>query len=71
MTSIHHTLTYPIRNCIPGDKDDNYIVALALQTNSGFISSGDSHILSQKIKLENKYKKLKIIGKAEFEEKFP
>jgi len=52
MAAIRHELTYPIRSYIPGDKDDNYIVALALQTNSGFITSGDSHILSQKEKLE-------------------
>ena len=70
MAGFHHTLLYPIPNNIPEDKDDNYIVALALQTNSGFITSGDSHILSQKVKLERKYKKLKIISKAEFEEKF-
>ena len=71
MTSIHHTLTYPIRNYIPSDKDDSYIVALALQTNSGFITTGDSHILSQKENLEARYRKLKIINKAEFEKMFP
>ena len=54
-------LKYPIKNYIPGDKDDNYIIALALQTNSGFITSGDTHILSQKEALESKYSKLKIM----------
>jgi|694.fasta_scaffold12773_7 putative PIN family toxin of toxin-antitoxin system len=33
-------LTYPIKNYIPEDVDDNYIIALALQTNSGFVTSG-------------------------------
>ena len=70
MSAVSFNLSYPISNYIPGDKDDNYIVALALQTNSGFITSGDSHILSQKTKLEKKYQKLKIITKAEFEERF-
>jgi uncharacterized protein len=70
MSAVHHSLTYPLRNYIPEDKDDNYIVALALQTNSGFITSGDKHILSQRENLEKKYYRLKIITKAEFEEKF-
>lgn len=46
--TVHHDLEYPIGEYIPGDKDDNYIVALALQTGSGYITSGDRHILSQK-----------------------
>jgi uncharacterized protein len=68
--TVNKNLTYPIKNYIPGDKDDNYIVALALQTNSGFITSGDNHILSQKEALESKYSKLEIITKAEFESRF-
>jgi putative PIN family toxin of toxin-antitoxin system len=67
----HFTITYPIKNYIPDDADDNYIIALALQTNSGFVTSGDSHILSQKENLESRYRKLKIINKAEFEKMFP
>ena len=65
-------LTYPIKNYIPGDEKDNYIyiVALALQTNSGFISSGDKHILSQKENLETRFKKLRILTKAEFQKMF-
>ena len=63
-------LTQPIKSYIPDDEDDNYIVALALQTNSGFITSGDKHILSQKSFLETKYKKLKILTKSEFEKMF-
>ncbi len=70
MSSIHFTLTYPIRNYVPSDENDNYIVALALQTNSGFLTSGDSHILSQKHLLEKRYTKLKIITKSAFEERF-
>ncbi len=66
----HFTIKYPIKNYIPDDVKDNYVIALALQTNSGFITSGDSHILSQKETLEQKYAKLKILTKAEFEEKF-
>jgi putative PIN family toxin of toxin-antitoxin system len=66
----HFTVKYPIKNYIPDDVKDNYVIALALQTNSGFITSGDSHILSQKKILERKYTKLKIITKTEFEEKF-
>lgn len=68
--TIDHKLHYPIKNYIPGDKDDDYIVALALQTNSGFITSGDRHILSQKKQLELNYRRLKIITKSEFESKF-
>ncbi|MEP7317748.1 MAG: putative toxin-antitoxin system toxin component, PIN family [Panacibacter sp.] len=67
----HFTITYPIKNYIPADADDNYVIALALQTNSGFVTSGDSHILSQKETLEARYHKLKIINKAEFENRFP
>ncbi len=70
MFAIHFSLIYPIKNYIPADEDDNYIIALALQTNSGFVTSGDTHILSQKDKLEQKYRKLKIITKKEFERKF-
>ena len=65
--SVNYELTYPIKRYIKGDPDDDYIVALALQTNSGFITSGDKHILSEKLRLETKYKKLKILTKAEFE----
>ena len=68
--TINHKLEYPVKNYIPGDRDDDYIVALALQTNSGFITSGDRHILSQKKSLELQFRKLKIITKAEFESKF-
>lgn len=68
--SVAFTLVQPIKSYIPEDKNDNYIIALALQNNSGFISSGDKHILSQKSYLETKYKKLKILTKAEFEKAF-
>ncbi len=70
LAAIHFSLIYPIKNYIPDDENDNYIIALALQTNSGFITSGDSHILSQKQTLEERHSKLKIITKAEFEKKF-
>ncbi|MBS1593043.1 MAG: putative toxin-antitoxin system toxin component, PIN family [Bacteroidetes bacterium] len=66
---VMHELQYPIKRYIPEDSDDNYIVALALQTNSGFITSGDKHILSQKEILEEKFKKLKILTRSEFEER--
>jgi predicted nucleic acid-binding protein len=55
---------------LPDDENDDYLIALALQTSSGFITSGDDDILSQKASLEEKYKKLKILTKAEFEEMF-
>lgn len=64
-------LIYPIKNYIPQDKDDNYIIALALQTNSGFVTSGDEHILSRKKILENRFAKLRILEKREFERLFP
>jgi uncharacterized protein len=64
-------LAYPIKNYIPEDKDDNYIIALALQTNSGFVTSGDDHILKRKKILETKFGRLKIIEKHEFESMFP
>jgi uncharacterized protein len=64
-------LKYPIKRYIPEDDKDDYIVALALQTNSGFITSGDTHILSRKEILEGRYSKLKILSKADFEAMFP
>jgi len=66
----NYKLVYPIKNYIPDDVDDNYVVALALQTNAGFVTSGDKHILSQKEILQKRFTKLKIITKAEFEKKF-
>lgn len=65
-----YELTYPIKRYIPTDKDDDYLIALALQTSSGFITSGDKNILSEKVTLEKKFKKLKILTKAEFEAVF-
>jgi uncharacterized protein len=64
-------LTYPVKNYIPEDEDDNYIIALALQTNAGFVTSGDVHILARKEQLETRFRKLRIITKAEFERMFP
>jgi uncharacterized protein len=63
-------LVYPIKNYIPNDKDDSYVIAVALQQNAGFVTIGDKHILSQKDILETKFKKLKIITKTEFESMF-
>ena len=63
-------ISYPIKDYIPEDKNDNYLIALALQTTSGFITSGDSHILDEKNNLEKKFKKLKILSKGEFEASF-
>jgi putative PIN family toxin of toxin-antitoxin system len=65
-----YTLTYPIKRLIPQDENDDYLIALALQTSSGYITSGDDDILSEKKNLERKYKKLKILTKAEFEQMF-
>jgi putative PIN family toxin of toxin-antitoxin system len=66
----HYSIIYPIKRYIPLDENDDYLIALALQTSSGFITSGDSDILSEKANLEKKYKKLKIITKIEFERMF-
>ncbi|HEY4062643.1 MAG TPA: putative toxin-antitoxin system toxin component, PIN family [Puia sp.] len=68
--TVHFKITYPIKRYIPLDGNDDYLIALALQTSSGFITSGDSDILSEKVNLERKYKKLKILTKTEFEEMF-
>jgi putative PIN family toxin of toxin-antitoxin system len=68
--TVHYTITYPIKRYIPLDENDDYLIALALQTSSGFITSGDSDILSEKVNLEKKYKRLKILTKAEFEQMF-
>ena len=65
-----YELTYPIKRYIPTDIDDDYLIALALQTSAGFITSGDKNILSEKATLEKKFKKLKILTKAEFEQMF-
>ena len=61
---------YPIKRYVPADENDDYLIALALQTSSGFITSGDDDILSEKANLEKKYKKLIILTKKEFEEMF-
>ncbi len=68
--TIHFSLKQPIKKYLSTDENDNYIIALALQTNSGFITSGDRDILGEKEVLEKKFKKLKILTKAEFEEKY-
>lgn len=60
-------LIYPIKQYIPDDENDSYIIALALQQNAGFVTSGDKHILSQKKILEARYSKLTILTKAQFE----
>ena len=65
-----YTLTYPIKRYIPQDENDDYLIALALQTSSGYITSGDDDTLSEKKNLERRYKKLKILTKAEFEQMF-
>lgn len=66
----YFTITPPIKNYIPEDVNDNYVIALALQSNSGYVTSGDSHILEAKTRLEKRYSKLRIITKAEFEKMF-
>lgn len=48
-TGTIHKLTYPIKRYIPQDENDDYLIALALQTLSGFITSGDNDILSEKL----------------------
>lgn len=68
--TVYFELDYPVKDYLPDDPDDNYIIALALQTNAGFVTSGDRHILSQKKQLELRYRKLRIISKAEFEKIF-
>jgi uncharacterized protein len=68
--AIAHDLQKPIKKYIKEDAADNYVIALALQTNSGFVTSGDRHILDNKIALEKTYTKLKILRKIEFEKKF-
>ena len=40
---VMYSLQKPIKHYVPGDQDDDYIIALALQTNSGFVTSGDTH----------------------------
>ena len=68
--TVYFDLSYPIKRYVRTDKDDDYLIALALQTSSGFITTGDNDILSDKENLERKYKKLKILTKADFEEMF-
>jgi putative PIN family toxin of toxin-antitoxin system len=65
-----YPLNYPIKRYIPQDENDDYLIALALQTSAGYITSGDDDILSEKANLEKTYKKLKILTKAEFEQMF-
>ncbi len=68
--SVNYSISYPIKKYIADDSDDNYLIALALQTNSGFITSGDRHILNAKHILEKKFSKLRILTRTEFESMF-
>jgi putative PIN family toxin of toxin-antitoxin system len=70
-TGTIYKLHYPIKRYIPQDENDDYLIALALQTSSGFITLGDDDILSEKANPERKYQKLKILTKSEFEKLFP
>lgn len=65
--TVRFELSYPIKRYILSDINDDYIVALALQTSSGFIVSGDKDFLSQKAHLEKKFRKLSILTKSAFE----
>ncbi|MEO6453090.1 MAG: putative toxin-antitoxin system toxin component, PIN family, partial [Ginsengibacter sp.] len=47
-TGTIYKLNYPIKRYIPQDENDDYLIALALQTSAGFITSGDHDILSEK-----------------------
>lgn len=67
---VYRELQHPIKKYLTTDADDNYIIALALQTNSGFVTSGDRDILDEKERLQKKFTKLKIISKSEFENMF-
>ena len=66
----HFEISHPFKDYIPEDPDDNYVIALALQSNSGFVASGDKHILNAKKRLEKKYSKLRVLTKAELEKMF-
>lgn len=66
LIGLGYELSYPIKSYTVDIKDD-YIIALALQTNAGFVTSGDHHILDQKEILEKKHPKLQIITKKQFE----
>lgn len=68
--TVDFDISYPIKRYVRTDKNDDYLIALALQTSCGFITTGDKDILLDKENLERKYKKLKILTKAEFEEMF-
>lgn len=68
--TVHFEITYPIKRLIAADENDDYLIALALQTSAGFLTSGDNDILREKETLERKYKKLKILTKIEFEAMF-
>lgn len=70
LLTVTHVLNRPIKRYIPTDADDDYIIALALQTNAGFVTSGDGDILDAKETLERKFRKLRILTKAEFEGRF-
>jgi len=53
--TVHFELSYPIKRYIPTDKNDDYVVALALQTSSGFITSGDKDILLEALLIKNTF----------------
>ncbi|MBS1647362.1 MAG: putative toxin-antitoxin system toxin component, PIN family [Bacteroidetes bacterium] len=57
-----YTLSKPIKRRVPNDEKDDYILALAIETNSSFIVSDDRHLQS----LKKAYPKINFITKEEF-----
>lgn len=51
--TVHYEIAKPYKRYIPTDENDDYVIALALQTSSGFIKSGDNDILLEKKNLKN------------------
>lgn len=57
-----HTLSKPIKRRVADDPKDDYILALAIETNSSFVVSDDTHLIS----LKEIYPKINFITKDEF-----
>lgn len=57
-----HTLSKPIKRRAPNDPKDDYLLALAIETNSSYVVSDDTHLHE----LKAAYAKINFITKDEF-----
>lgn len=68
---IEHKLHKPIKHRVATDPNDDFVLALALETNSGYLVSDDIEAFHNNKELfQKKYPHLKFLKKTEFEKLF-